>query len=114
MKYTIDAKGRSLGRIAAEAAAILMGKNNPSFQRNKLFSVEVSVVNASQIAISEKKKEEKEYRFYSGYPGGLRFEKLKDALVKKGNAEVVRRTVSGMLPKNKLRAKMIKNLKITE
>ncbi len=109
-KYTIDAKDRKLGRVASEAAHILQGKNTPDFTRNNVADVEVVITNTSQISITEKKKEEKKYAWFSGYPGGLRFEKLRDALDKKGIKEVLRRTISGMLPKNKLRAKMIKNI----
>jgi len=114
MKYTIDAKDRKLGRVATEAAAMLIGKNLTSFARNIVPEVEVHVINASKMDIADKKKEQAAFTFYSGYPGGLRFEKLTDALTKKGIAYVVRKTVDGMLPKNKLRAKMIKNLIVTE
>jgi len=114
MKHTIDAKGKPLGRVASEIAKLLIGKDTVEFQRNTMPDVEVTVTNASQIAISEKKKEEKEYAMYSGYPGGLKQVKLKDSLAKKGIGEVLRKTVSGMLPKNKLRSKMIQNLKVVE
>lgn len=113
-KYTIDAKGKKLGRVASEVASILMGKNRTDFVKNVVPKVEISVVNTSQLDISQKKKDEKEYRFYSGYPGGLRFQTLADALQKKGIKEVFRKTVYGMLPTNKLRSVMIKNLTITE
>lgn len=114
MKYTIDAKGKKLGRVASEVASILMGKNTVDFKRNSFPQIEVEVTNTRDLDISTKKQEEKEYAWYSGYPGGLRFEKMKDAMTKKGISEVFRRTVFGMLPKNKLRSQMIKNLKITE
>ena len=114
MKYTIDAKDKKLGRVASEAAAMLMGKKLTSYARNIVPQVEVHVINASLLDVADKKKEQASFTWYSGYPGGLRFEKLKDALIKKGVTYVVRRTVDGMLPKNKLRAKMIKNLIVTE
>lgn len=114
MKHTIDAKGKPLGRVATEIAKLLIGKDTVEFQRNTMPDVEVTVTNANQIAISEKKKEEKEHAIYSGYPGGLKHVKLGDSLEKKGIAEVLRKTVSGMLPKNKLRSKMIQNLKVVE
>lgn len=113
-KFTIDAKGKKLGRVASEVASILMGKNRTDFAKNVVPDVEVVVTNAGQLDITQKKQDEKEYRHYSGYPGGLRFQKLSDALKKKGIGEVVRHTVSGMLPKNKLRKIMIKNLSVTE
>ncbi len=114
MKYSIDATNKKIGRLGAEVASILIGKNSTSFQRNKIPDVEVVVSNASKMSISETKKEDKAYAWYSGYPGGLRFEKMKDALNKKGYSETLRRTVYGMLPKNKLRSKMIQRLKISE
>lgn len=112
--HTIDATNKRLGRVASEAASILIGKDTPEFARNKAPEVEVSVINASKIKITEKKRGQKEYAKYSGYPGGLRYEKMDDVIEKKGFKEVLRRAVDGMLPKNKLRAKMIKRLKITE
>lgn len=114
MKYTIDAKDQKLGRVATEAAKLLMGKNSTDFTRNTVADVQVEIINASALDIAEKKQEQKKYPWYSGYPGGLRFEKLKDALQQKGVGDVLRRTVDGMLPKNKLRARMIKNLTIIE
>jgi len=113
-KFTIDAKGKKLGRVATEVASILMGKNRTDFAKNIVPKVEVVVTNAAQFDISPKKKEEKEYRRYSGYPGGLRYQSLEDALIKKGIREVFRKTVYGMLPTNKLRSIMIKNLFVTE
>lgn len=114
MKYTLDATDKKLGRLASEAASILMGKNTPDFQRNKAPQVEVLITNASRIEISEAKRQDKSYKWYSGFPGGLRFERLDRALEKKGIGEVIRKTVYGMLPTNKLRSRMIKNLTITE
>lgn len=113
-KYSLDAKGQKLGRLAAEAAKILMGKNSTDFVRNAIPDVEVEILNAASLDIPEKKKEEESFKYYSGYPGGLRHEKLGMTLDKKGIKEVFRMTVHGMLPKNKLRSKMIKNLKVSE
>jgi large subunit ribosomal protein L13 len=113
-KYTIDAKGMKLGRLAADAAKLLMGKNLTDFARNAAPDVEVLVVNASKINITDKKKISESFTYYSGYPGGLRKESLDSALEKKGIAEVLRKTINGMLPKNKLRSQMIKKLKVTE
>lgn len=114
MEKVIDAKGKKLGRVAAEAASILMGKNSTSFQRNVAPKVSVHVTNAGAIDFGEKKLLQKEYKRYSGYPGGLKTEKLSNRLARRGSKEVVRQAVSGMLPKNKLRAVMIKNLKVSE
>lgn len=114
MEHTIDAKGKKLGRVAQEAAAILMGKNDPSFERNKLSDVKVTILNASQADISAEKLENKEYERYSGYPGGLVYEKMKRTVEKHGYGEVFRYAVMGMLPANRLADKMMKNLIVKE
>ena len=113
MKYTIDATGKRIGRVASEAASLLMGKNISSFVRNAFPSeVSVEIINTSKSEIDQKKIRQKTYAKYSGYPGGLRHEKMSDLITKKGIGEVYRRAVYGMLPPNKLRPKMIKKLKI--
>lgn len=114
MKYEIDAKNKKLGRIATEAASLLMGKNLTSFAKNVTPNAEVVIINAAQISITEKKKSEKIYSHHTGYPGGIKHQKLDEMLTKKGIKEVMRKTVMGMLPKNKLRAVMIKNLTVVE
>jgi large subunit ribosomal protein L13 len=113
-EFTIDATGKKLGRVATEAASILMGKNDPSFEKHTVSGNKVVITNAAKADISEKKKSEKKYGKYSGYPGGLRFETLGDVIEKKGYGEVFARAVYGMLPGNKLRAKIMKNLTVTE
>lgn len=114
MKYTIDAKGRVPGRVATEVAVLLMGKNRTDFARNKIPSVEVEVVNAGGLTLDAKKLKDKAYYHHSGYPGGLKKESQAQVVEKKGAKEVLRRAVYGMLPKNKLRPKMMKNLKIKD
>ncbi len=114
MEHQIDAKGKKLGRVAQEAAALLMGKNDPSFERNKLQAVKVTILNASQADISAEKLENKEYERYSGYPGGLVYEKMKRTVEKHGYGEVFRLAVMGMLPANRLADKMMKNLIVKE
>lgn len=114
MKTVIDAKNKKLGRLASEIATILMGKDSPDFRRERLAKREVEVINVSEIQIDEKKQEQKKYKSFSGYPGGLKETPLKDVIAKKGYAEVLRTAVYGMLPKNKLRSQMIKNLVVKE
>lgn len=114
MKYTIDAKGKKLGRVASEAAVKLMGKDVVTFSRNTASSNEVEIINAGKADIADKKKTEKYYKTFSGYPGGLTKTKMTRVIEKKGVSEVFRHAVSGMLPKNKLRSIMIKSLKISE
>jgi large subunit ribosomal protein L13 len=114
MEYTIDAQGKSMGRVATEAASILMGKNTTSFARNVAPDITVRIVNASKAAISDKKKGEKTYTRYSGYPGGLKSETLAHLLGRKGYAEAFRKAVKGMLPKNRLQPIMMKRLSVEE
>lgn len=109
--YKIDATDRKLGRLAAEIAAILRGKNDPGFLPYKLSDNKVIVFNTSKIIVTGKKFEQKKYHRYSGYPGGLRTDTFED-LFKKDPNEPLKRAIYGMLPKNKLRAKMLKNLKL--
>lgn len=114
MKYTLDAQNKRVGRIATQAAVYLMGKNTPEFARNAIQNITVEIKNASKAMIDEKKKEQKRYSRYSGYPGGLKQPTMANTIEKKGYSEVFRKAISGMLPKNRLRDKMMSNLKITE
>jgi len=114
MEYTIDAKEKKIGRVASAAAKILMGKNTPSYKPNVAPQVEVNIVNAGQISIPLSKLKTKTYTHYSGYPGGLKEDTLERLMDKKGIDEVLRKAVKGMLPANRLRSEMLKNLKITE
>lgn len=111
---TIDATNKKIGRVAQEAAVILMGKDSPMYEPNKIISEGVHIINASKADISEKKKTEKEYTWFTGYPSGLKKRSLDQMIVKRGVEEVYRKAVLGMLPKNRLRAEMIKKLKISE
>lgn len=114
MKYILDAENKRIGRVATEAAVYLMGKNNPDFKRNEAPNVTVEIKNTSKALIDEKKMEQKTYSRYSGYPGGLKQPTMRQVVEKKGYRELFKNAVWGMLPKNKLRSKMILNLIITE
>jgi large subunit ribosomal protein L13 len=114
MEKVIDATNRKIGRVATEAAMSLMGKDNPNYQPNILADIKVVIDNASQTDISQKKKGEKSYMKYSGYPGGLKFETLDKVLKNKGHEEVYRKAVFGMLPNNRLRALRMKNLIVND
>lgn len=111
---TIDATNKKIGRIAQEAAVILMGKDSPMYEPNRIISEGVHIINASKADISEKKKGEKEYKWFTGYPSGLKTRTMDQMIAKRGVEEVYRKAILGMLPKNRLRAEMIKKLKITE
>lgn len=110
MEYQIDAQGKKLGRIASEAASVLMGKNRTDFVRNAIPNIKVKINNSSKISITNKKMSEKVYKAYSGYPGGLKERSMKKVVTDKGMSEALRIAIKGMLPKNKLRDRMMKNL----
>jgi len=112
--HTIDASGKKIGRVATQAAVLLMGKNLPDFTRNNVPEVKVSIINASKASLSDKKKEQTTYKNYSGYPGGLKVTSTPRMIEKKGYSELFKVAIYGMLPKNKLRSKMILNLTISE
>lgn len=111
---TIDATNKKIGRIAQEAAMILMGKDSPMYEPNRVISEGVHIINASKADISEKKKGEKEYKWFTGYPSGLKTRSMDQMIEKRGVSEIYRKAILGMLPKNRLRAEMIKKLKISE
>ena len=114
MEHVIDATNKKLGRIATEAAMVLMGKNVADFQPNKVAAHKVVIQNASKADISEKKKDTTFYDSYSGYPGGLKKTSMRRVIEKKGFEEIFRKAVFGMLPGNKLRAVIMKNLTVNE
>ncbi len=111
--HTIDAKGKRLGILATEAAMVLNGKDSADFARNLIADVTVTITNVSKLDIPEKKKIEI-YQSYSGYPGGRKTETLGHLADRRGYAEVVRRTIGGMLPNNKLKKQLLKRLIISE
>ncbi|MEX0673097.1 MAG: 50S ribosomal protein L13 [Candidatus Paceibacterota bacterium] len=113
-EHTINAQNRSLGRVASEAAKILMGKHEPSFERHEIAQVTVRIQNAAKADISSKKMDEKVYMSYSGYPGGRTDRTRRKVIEQKGYGDVFRRAVYGMLPANKLRKQIMKNLVIEE
>jgi large subunit ribosomal protein L13 len=113
-EYVIDAAGRPLGRLASEIAAILNSKNSTSFVKNKVADIKVLVTNASKVKLTGNKIKESLHKTYSGYPGGQKVKTLEMVLEKKGWGEIIKHAVEGMLPKNKLQDKKIKNLVIEE
>ena len=113
-KHVIDAQNKKLGRVATEAAAILIGKDTPEFARNIVPDVKVEIINVSKADISSKKKNEKFYLTYSGYPGGQLKETLAKLIDRKGITEAFIRAVKGMLPDNKLKTKRLLNLEVKE
>ena len=112
--HTIDATGKRLGKIATEAASVLLGKRSADFARHTVEDVTVTIENASKMDIPAKKADGEIYQTYSGYPGGRRVETLGHLAGRRGYAEVLRRTIGGMLPNNKLKKQLLKQLVITE
>lgn len=112
-EYTIDATGKRLGVVCTEAASYLLGKDSPDVTRHTIAPVSVSIVNASALDISERKLRE-EYQRYSGYPSGRKVETLGHLANRLGYTEVIRQSIYGMLPSNRLRKPRLKNLHITE
>lgn len=114
MEYTIDATGKKLGRLATEVAMKLMGKNTASYERHVAPKSKVTILNAGALVIDEKKKRTKAYSKYSGYPGGLKMVSMEKEIANGGHKKVIETAVYGMLPSNKLRPIMMKNLTIKD
>ena len=110
MKYELDATNQSLGRLSSKIASLLRGKNQPSYQPNVLPDVEVSVKNLGKTKFTGKKFDKNKYHHYSGYHSGIKTRSLSELRAKRPG-EVLRKMVYNMLPKNKTRDKVIKNLK---
>ncbi len=111
-EYRIDAAGKTLGRVASEAAKALMGKMSVDYTPNKRSDIKVHITNVSKLYIREKKRVRKTYVRYSGYPGGLTRERLQDLSARKGHNEPLRLAVYRMLPRNTFRTPRMKNLKM--
>lgn len=114
MTHTIDATDRTLGRVASEAAHALLGKRSAHFAKNQAMPVKVIVENAGKMHLPSRRIKGKIYTRYTGYPGGFYETSMEEMIVKKGIAEVVKKTVDGMIPRNKLRTPRMKNLVVNE
>ena len=114
MEKIIDAKERTIGRVASEAAVFLMGKNSADYARNIKPINKVTIINASKAKITGNKMIKALHEKYSGYPGGFT-EKTKEKIIEtKGYAELFKLAVYGMISANKLRPIAMKNLTINE
>ena len=109
--WVIDAEGMVLGRLATEVARVLRGKHKPMFAPHLDCGDHVIVVNADKVVLTSDKAEKKKVWRHSGFPGGIKSMSYRDALDRKP-AEAVRRTIKGMLPKNRLGAQMLTKLKV--
>ena len=109
--YIVDAEGKTLGRLAAKVAHILRGKHKAIFTPHVDTGDHVIVINAEKIVLTGKKLQNKMYYRHSGYPGGLKAIKYEDFLARQPE-KLVEKAIVGMLPHNRLGAKMAKKLKI--
>tara|TARA_B000000557_G_scaffold41328_1_gene30256 strand:+ start:1743 stop:2198 length:456 start_codon:yes stop_codon:yes gene_type:complete len=107
----IDAEGQTLGRMASNIAMILMGKNKPGYISNDITGDFVVLINASKVKVTGKKYFDKEYITHTTRPGSTKIRKFSN-LIDKNPEYIVNKAVKGMLPKNKLSAKMLKRLKV--
>jgi large subunit ribosomal protein L13 len=108
--HTIDATNKVLGRLASEIAILLQGKHKINFDPSKDMGDFVILKNVEKIKFSGKKFKKKKYYFHSGYLGGLKERSLEE-IFKKDPKNLLKMVVSGMLPKNRLRKRMLKRLK---
>lgn len=105
----VDAKDQILGRIATQVAVSLMGKDKRNYVLYLDLGDYVVIVNAEQVKVTGKKEEAKTYERFSGYPGGLDTETLRELRARKPD-DIIRSAISGMLPKNKLRDRRLARL----
>ena len=109
--YLIDATGQVLGRVATKVATILAGKHRPHYAPFMVSGDHVVIINADKIKLTGQKLDQKLYRHHTLYPGGLR--EIGARKVLETNPEdLILEAVTGMLPKNKLRKRMVKRLKV--
>lgn len=109
--YLIDAADQRLGRLAAEIARILRGKNKPTFTPHLDTGDFVIVVNAEKVSVTGRKRQQKLYRRHSGRPGGMKIETF-DKLQARIPERIIEQAVKGMLPKNSLGRKLFTKLKV--
>ena len=109
--FVVDASGQTLGRLASRVASILAGKESPRYTPFMDVGDHVIVINAAKIRVTGMKSEQKVYRHYTGFPGGLREEEFRKRFDRKPQ-QVVQDAILGMLPKTKLGRAMGKKLKV--
>ncbi len=109
--FVLDANGQTLGRLSTQAARVLSGKNNPKYTPFMDMGDHVIVLNAEKIRLTGLKSQQKMYRRYTGFPGGLREESF-IRLLDRRPEKIVEQAVKGMLPKSKLGRQMATKLKV--
>jgi len=111
MIHKIDAKNKILGKVAVQAATLLRGKQKSSFVPYRDCGDQVEIINTDKIRVTGRKLKQKIYWRHTGYPGGIKARTLIQQM-ERDSRQVMRQAVYGMLPKNKLRDKLIKKLKL--
>lgn len=109
--YVLNAEGKTLGRLASEAASVLAGKRNPLYVPYIDMGDHVIVINAEKIHVTGMRAEQKVYRRYTGFPGGLREESFIKLLARRPE-KILEEAIKGMLPKSKLGRQMATKLKV--
>ena len=109
--FVVDASGKTLGRLATEAASVLAGKRNPRYVPFMDMGDHVIVINAEKVRLTGLKSQKKIYRRYTGFPGGLREESFTRLLARRPE-KIVEEAVKGMLPKTKMGRQMATKLKV--
>ena len=109
--HVVDAENQVLGRIATEAASVLMGKNKPSYTPFMDTGDHVIVLNAQKVRLTGRKEDQKMYRYHTGYPGGLVERNAKEQRATRP-VKMLEQAIAGMLPKNKLGKQMYRKLKV--
>jgi large subunit ribosomal protein L13 len=109
--FVIDASGQTLGRLATTLATRIMGKHKAQYSAHLDCGDNIVVVNASKIAVTGNKLEDKKYYHHSGYPGGIKETNLGD-LLSRNPQQVIEKAVAGMLPKNRLQDDRMRRLKV--
>lgn len=109
--YVVDAEGKTLGRLATEVAKVLRGKNKPTFSTHVDMGDFVIVVNAEKVHLTGNKEEQKLYKHYTGYAGGLR--EFPTSTIRERNPQrIVRQAVWGMIPRTRQGRQVIRRLKV--
>ena len=109
--YLIDASTQPLGRVATQAAVLLMGKNDPNFAPNVVADNIVIIINSDKLYLTGTKELSKKYYRHSGHPGGIKETDFAD-LKKADSAEIIKKAIRGMIPHNRLESELLKRLKI--
>lgn len=109
--HLLDASGKVLGRVAAQAARLLMGKHKPIYTPHLDTGDYVLIINAAQVRVTGKKAQDKTYSRHSGYPGGFKSTTLEELMLAHPT-KAMEEAVKGMLPQNRLGRAMFKKLKV--